>query len=309
MPVQGPIHVDRALTNLSIAYRSEGLVADQLFPVVPVKKESDVYFIFDKANSLRTPLALRANGSEANSDNLVLSTASYRLDEHALKEIITERDRENADEGIDLEVATTEDLTDKVLREKEVEASNMVFTGTAWANVTSLTSTLAWSANTTLSSPIIFADSASSVILQQTGMKANTCLLDYRTFLAAKEHISVVDRIKYTSSDSVTPDLLARLFGVEKLLIASGAQNTADEGLAVSMSYIWTDAALFMHLEQNPGLRKASALYCFKNRGAGVEVRRFRDDPRKGDWIEVSHMYDLVAPASDCGYLINNTVQ
>ena len=127
MPVQGPIHVDRPLTNISIAYKSEGLISDQLFSVVPVLKESDTYFVFDKAHALRNPQTLRANGAEANEDQLVLSTAAYTLEEHALKEIITDRDRENQDPGVNLEVSTVEDLTDKVLRQKERDAATLMF--------------------------------------------------------------------------------------------------------------------------------------------------------------------------------------
>jgi len=308
MPVQGPIHVDRPLTNISIAYKAEGLIADEVFTVVPVKKESDSYFIFDKAQSLKSVATLRADGAEANQDNLLLSTATYRLQEHALKEIITQRQRENADEGLNLDVATTEDLTAKVLLQKEVDAATLLFTDGGWANESSLSAALAWSANTTVSNPILTADSAASTVLLNAARPANTCVLDYRTFLAVKEHTSVVDRIKYTSSESVGPDLIAKLFGVEKLHVAKGQRNTAEEGLAATMANIFTDSAWFGYVEKSPGLRKPSALYCFK-RGSGVTAKRWMDEPRNGEWIEVSHMYDQVVPASDAGYLVVNTVQ
>ena len=309
MPVQGPIHIDRPLTNISIGYRSEGLIADDLFPNVPVGKESDSYYQFDKANSMRNPQTLRANGAEANEDNISLSTSSYRLEEHALKEIITKRDRELADPGVNLEVSTVEDLTGKILRHKERDAAGIVFTDGNWANETSLSATLAWSANTTLSNPILNADSAASVIITQAGVRPNVCVLDLRTFNAAKEHTSIVDRIKYTSSDSVTEGLLAKLFNVKKLFVAYGTENTAQENLAASMSLIWTDSAWFGYVEYAPGLKRPSALYNFRN-GAGVQVKRYMDEPRNGEWFEVAHMYDQRADmASDCGYLIVNTVQ
>lgn len=309
MPVQGPIHVDKPLMNISIRYRSEGLIADELFPVVPVQKESDVYYIFDKANSLRTPLTLRANGGEANEDNFALSTATYRLEEHALKEIITDRDRENQDPGLDLEASTVEDLTDKILRQKEVDAATLLFTDGNWANESSLAAAGAWSANTSVSNPILNADSASANISLQTGKRMNTCVLDETTWFAVKEHTSVVQRVMYTSADSVGPELVARLFGVQKLLVAGASQNTADEGLAATMARIFTDSAWFGYVERSPGLKKPSALYCFKRSGGGVEVRRWRDEAKKGEYIEVGHMYDQHVPASDCGYLIVNTIQ
>lgn len=309
MPVQGPIHVDRPLTNISIGYRSQGLIAEELFPIVPVMKETDLYYVFDKANSLRTPLTIRANGGEAAEDNLSLSTATYRLEEHALKEIITERDRDNQDPALNLEVSTVEDLTDKILRQREGDAARLLFTNGNWANESSLAAAGAWSANTSVSNPILNADSAASTITLQAAVRPNTCILDYRTYLAAKEHTSLTQRVMYSSADSVTPEIIGRLFGVEKLFIASASENGADEGLAAVMANIWTDSALFLYVERQPGLKKQSGLYCMKKSGGGVEVRRWKDEPRKGEWFEVSHMYDQVVPASDCGYLIVDTVQ
>lgn len=309
MPIQGPIHVDRPLTNISIGYRSEGVIADELFPSVPVQKESDTYYIFDKANSLRTPLTFRANGAEAIEDNMAMSTLTYRLEEHALKEFISQRDRDNADPGINLEVSTVEDLTDKILRQREGDAARLLFTAGNWANVSSLAAAGAWSANTSVSNPILNADSAASTIMLQTGKGPNTCVLDARTWFAVKEHTSTVQRVMYSSADSVGPDLVARLFGVEKLLVASATENTADEGLAFTMAYIWTDSAWFGYVERNPGLKKPSALYVMKKSAGGVAVKRWKDEPRNGDFIEVSHFYDHVAPSSDAGYLVINTVQ
>ena len=308
MPTQGPIHVDRPLTNISIAYKAEGLIADQLFPAVPVAKESDSFFIFDKANSMRIPLTERANGAEANEDNLLLSTATYRIAEEALKEVLSDRDRDNQDPGLNLEVSIVEELSQKLLVRREVDAADLVFTNGNWANESSLAAAGAWSANTSVSSPILNALSAGSAIITNSGMKANVCVLDQRTFDAVKEHTSVVDRIKYTSADSVSESLIANLFNVAKLYVAYGTRNTANEGLAATMANIWTDSAWFGHVERAPGLRKPSALYAFK-KGSGVEVRRYRDEARRGEWFEVSHMFDQQSPASDCGYLVVDTVQ
>lgn len=309
MPVQGPIHVDRPLTNISIAFKSEGLIADELFPQVPVVHETDSYFVFDRANSMRTPRAERANGADAAEDNIVMTTATYRVAEFALKDIITDRDRNNQDPGLNLEVSTVEDLTDKILRVKEVDAATLVFTNGNWANESSLAAAGAWSANTTVSNPILNMDSGASTVLTNSGRPANVGVLDYRTFLAAKEHTSIVERIRFVSSDSVTPKLLQGLFNLEMLLIAKGQQNTAVEGVAATMANIWTDSAWIGYVEQSPGLRRPSALYCFKQSGGGTEVRRWRDDPRKGEWFEVSQKYAQDSPASECGYLIVDTVQ
>lgn len=310
MPSSQQIHRDRPLENISVAYKSERLIADRLAPRVPVVHESDTYFVYAK-DSLTLPQTIRGNGASANEASWNISTSSYVLTQHALKGLVTDRDRSNADEAIRLDIDTTEYLTEKILMRKEIDLANIVTTAANWANATSLSSTLAWNQNTTLSNPIAYVDSACSVVASQSGKIPNTVVLNDPTFRAAKEHISIVDRIKYTSPDSVTDQILAKLFNVQQVLVAGGIQNTGQEGQADSMGWIWTDMAFVAYIEQNPGLRKPSALYQFTKTEFGnpYKVKRWREEEREGDFIEVSSLFQNKVVASDCAYIIVNTVQ
>ena len=49
MPEVSQVHIDATLTNLSVAYRNPAFIADELAPVVNVKKQFDRYFIYDSA--------------------------------------------------------------------------------------------------------------------------------------------------------------------------------------------------------------------------------------------------------------------
>jgi len=310
MPSNQQIHRDRPLENISVAYKSDRLIADKLAPRVSVVHESDTYFVYAK-DSLTLPQTIRANGASANEASWNISTSSYVLNQHALKGLVTDRDRSNADEPIRLDIDITEYLVEKILMRKEIDLANIVTTAANWANATSLSSTLAWNQNTTLSNPIAFVDSACSVVAAQSGKIPNTVVLNDPTFRAAKEHISIVDRIKYTSPDSVTDQILAKLFNVQQVLVAGGIQNTGQEGQADSMGWIWTDMAFVAYIEQNPGLRKPSALYQFTKTEFGnpYKVKRWREEEREGDFIEVSSLFQNKVVASDCAYIIVNTVQ
>lgn len=313
MPVNPyDIHRNKPLENISVKYRPEGMIADMLSPTVPVMHESDTYYVYIKDN-FRIDTAERANGAPAAETTFGVTTSTYTVTDYALKDLVTTRSRDNADPAIRLDVDATENLTDKILLRKEQLLSTLVGTRSNWANLTSLTSTFAWSANTTLSNPISFVDSATTVIARQSGKKANTVALDEGTFKAAKEHVSVVDRVKYTGPDSVTEGLLQTLFGVQTVLRASASYNNSQEGLdtTTAMTFLWTDAAFVAYIERNPGLRKPSALYTFVKEGssAPLKVRKWFDDERNGDWIEVSSMFQHRPVASDCAYLIADTVQ
>lgn len=310
MPQRTRIHQDSALTELSVAYRNGRLIADELVPAVPVVHDSDVYYVYQKDN-LRDEDTLWAKGARAGRVDFEASTASYVLERHALEELVLDDDKKNADPAIRLEMDATENLTDKILLHKEKSLATLIGTAANWGNVTSLTSTFAWSANTTLSNPILFVDSASSVIAQNSAKLPNVMAIDHRTFMAAKEHISIVDRVKYTSPDSITAPMLAKLFNVERLLVAGGIQNTSDEGLTDVTSFIWTDLAFLAYMEKSPGLKKASAMYRFEQRSQSnpFQVFRYREDETEGDVIRVKAKYSQKCVASDMAYLIVNTVQ
>lgn len=301
------VHTNKALENISVAYMPQGLVAQELSPIVPVSHESDIYYVYSKDN-LRIPHTVWADGDTVNRSVWNLSTATYSLTRHGLDDLVTDRQRDNADKAIKPDIDMTEALTGQIKLRWEFDLFSIINTLTNWANRTSLSSTQAWSQNTTLSNPITFVDSATTSVRRRSGMKANTIVVSDSTFKAAKEHVSITDRIKYTSSDSVTPALLAKLFNVEKMLVSESVQNTADEGFADSLSDIATDTAGIFYIERNPGLKKPSAFYTFVKDGAAApfRVRQYRDEPREGDVIEVASFYQHKVVSSDCAHIINN---
>jgi hypothetical protein len=44
-PTLKDLHVNSVLTNISIAYRNDAYIADRVFPMVNVGKQSDIYAV------------------------------------------------------------------------------------------------------------------------------------------------------------------------------------------------------------------------------------------------------------------------
>lgn len=307
LPTQ--VHRDRALENVSLQYKPTGLIADEIAPKVPVKRESDFYYVYSR-DTMTVPETLRASGAESNQANWNVSTSTYILEEHSLHDYVVDRQRDNADNPIDLDVDTTEITTQKILLRREVDLATVVQDKTNWTNQLSMTTTQQWSSNTTTTNPIVLIDSLSSVILQGSGVLPNELVLTDPQFRAAKEHISIVDRVKYTSADSVSEAMLAKLFNVEKILVARGIQNIAKEGIADSMQFIWTDAAFLCYVAPSPKLKQASALYTFWKDAysAPFKVERWREQKRTADGIQVSAMWQHKPVATACAYWIGDVV-
>lgn len=310
MPRSSQIHQNRPLENVSIAFQPEGFIGDQLSPMVLVKHDSDTYYVYDK-DTMSLPETLRANGAESNKATFNLSTASYLLEKHSLHDDVTDDDRKNSDKAIRLDIDVTEDLTRKIRLRREVDLAALAQTAANFANTTSLTSTFAWSSNSAGSNPITFVDTASSTILLNSGLEPNVVVMNDQTFRAAKEHVSITDRVKYTSADSVTEGMLAKLFNVDTVLVPRVTYNTADEGLTPSLSRVWNDTVIVAYVERSPGLKRPSAFYTYwqANTGNPFTVKKWRKEELEADRIEVTAKFDNLAPASDCAYLIVDTIQ
>jgi len=311
MPLNSQVHNSKPLENISVAYANQSFIANMLSPNVPVKHETDTYYVYSK-DSLILPDTHRADGAASKEASFSLSTASYTVQCHSLSDLITVRKRQNADPAIDLEKDTTEYLTEKIMMKKEYDILTAISTKSNWAQEYSLTTTFAWNANTTLSNPIDFALSAGSTIAKNSGYLPNVCAMDYSTFLACKKHISIVDRIKYTSPESISEGLIARLFEVDNVLVSRAVYNTNEEGMADSMSFMMTDCAWFGYVAPSAGLKKVSALYTFVTTNANnspMSVKKWWDDERSGDKVEVTHMYQHKIVASDAAFYIGNTIQ
>jgi len=298
MPVNSKLHVDQLLSNISVKYKPQGYIADQVFPIVPVKKESDIYRVYER--NFKLPETARANKGLANEADFDVSTSSYYLKKHAQKAYISDDDIDNYD-LTDLRTDHTENLTDIILRRREVTVAAL-FTSTQWSQNLSLTAAQQFDGTTT-ANPIPIFDTATNMVLQQSGYEVNFGIMDRKTMYACKNNTQVLDRIKYTSS-ALTPTMLAALFGLPELLIANGAYDTAAAGVAASISDIWSDNAFVGYKPASPGMLAPSSGYIFQK--PAPQVRRWRVEEREAEAIEVQQKYDVKVVASLSGFLIKD---
>lgn len=300
MPFKGQLHVDQLLSNISVKYRSADFIAMKIFPEVPVIKDSDKYRIY--APDFRIPRTLRANKGLAQEHYFEVSTATYILEDHAIKDYVTDDDQDNFDIA-DLRADTTEELTDVILRRLEKSVFDLM-TSTNWSLNTSLAATGVWTLDTVQSNPLPVVDTAMSVVLQNSGYMPNFGVISRAGFVGAKNHQSIVDRIKYTQTAIVTEQLLGSLFGVSEFYVSNAQLDTSDRGRTSTVGAIFSDACFFGYKPARPSPKQPSAGYLFRKNVP--MVRRWRDEERIAEGIEVRMKYVAKIVASLSGYLINN---
>jgi hypothetical protein len=300
MPNRQQLHVDTLLTNVSVKYRNNDFIAQEIFPIVPVKKSSDLFRVYSR--EFRVPETIRAMGGEAKEASFEVSTSSYQLEWHALKDHVADRQAENYDLA-DLRVDTTENLTDIILRRMEKSVLDL-FTTTNWSLNVSLAAASAFSANTTTSNPIPVFDTGASTVIAESGKKPTYGVMNRQTMIACKNHISVLERTKYVSAE-MDQTMLAALFGLEKLHVSLASVDTSAPGQASSISSLLGNVAFMGWKPASAGPLQPSAGYIFRN--ARPLVKRWRVEERESDAIEVNVEYQAKVVASLCGYLIKGT--
>lgn len=313
-PTTAQIHLDAALTNISVAYsqKADSFIASKVFPDVNVSKQSDKYFTYPKAAFQKDSMRKRAGGEESAGSGYQVSTDSYYCDVWALHKDISVFDRANTDSPLDADKDAVEFLTQQALIRKEVQWATDFFTTGVWA--TDNTTATDWD-NYTSSHPLLDVDLAKETIRASTGQKANTLVLGLQVFNKLKNHPDIVDRIKYTSSRVVGEEILASLFGIERVLVAEAIVDLVAEGKTGAPGFIHGKNALLCHVAPSPGLRTPSAGYTINWTGLapgfasqGVALDKFYLPAVKSDRIEIHCAFDQKVVGADLGYFWSSIV-
>jgi len=321
-PNLNSVHVDAILTNISVAYlqNQDNFIADKVFPIVPVDKKSDKFFTYTKNDWFRDEAQRRADATESAGGGYNLGTGSYSAEVYAFHKDVGDQLLANADAPLNPLREATEFVTRRMLLRKELQFVSDFFTTGVWADdVTGVAGapssgeTKQWS-DYTSSDPIDDIEAAKSEILANTGMEANTLVLGYEVFRQLKNHPDLVDRIKYTSSQTITTDMLARMFDIDRVLVAKAVKASNNEGAAEAYSFAYGKGALLAHVAPTPGLLTPSAGYTFSwtgvsgGIGSTIGVSSFRMDSLRAERVEAEMAFDNKVIAADLGYFWNTIV-
>jgi len=314
LPDVGDVHVDKLLTTVSWGYMNSSYVADSIFPIIYVDKQSDIIPKYTKSYWFRNEVQERAPGTIGARAGYAVDTSNkYFCVNYAIGKIIPDEVRLNADQPFDMDRDATEWVTDQMARKREIAfATNFMKTGVWGTDVTGGSSFTKWSdyAN---SDPIGDIRDGIRTILQRIGRRPNVLLVGEIVWNALQDHPDIVERVKYTQMGVVTSDLVKAILELENIYIAEAIYASSPEGTAeanVTYSPIIDDDALLIYVAPRPGLFLPSAGYTFIWRpavGAGPQfIRRIRKEEEKADVIEAQSYFDQKVLATDAGYFFSD---
>lgn len=298
----GNIHYDQILTQISLEYPQTGsFVGEKLAPTVPVKKQSDKYYVFGREAWIPENSDYRAPGSVANEiPGIQVSLDTYYAQEHSLQTPVTDEERENADSAFSPDSDATELITSKILLGRELSIYNFVTNAARYASALTktLTATTQWDVYAT-SDPIADIRSAKRAIHAKVFFEPNVAVIPYQVMSFLMDHPKIIDRIKYTDRAILTEELVASVLGLSNVIVPGvpyGTSAGTANNFNMSVSYLWGDNVLLAYVPARAGIKTPAFMYEFvwSYPGQGVmAVDRWREAARKSDLIRVGRRYDL----------------
>ena len=133
-PSQTDVHVDAILTNISIAYiqKAANFISQKVFPVVPVDKQSDKYFKYNKADWFRDEAELRADATESAGSGYTLATDFYYAPVYAFHKDVGDQVRANTDNPLDPDRDATQFVTQRMMLRQEIQWVSDYFKTGVW---------------------------------------------------------------------------------------------------------------------------------------------------------------------------------
>lgn len=302
------LHIDAALTNLSVSYAPSGLIADIIAPITTVSKESDKYYVWDRADSFRTYDDKLAQGAVAKTIDFALSNDSYFAEEYGLRTRIVWRELSNADVALRLEQSKTKKLKDSLLISREKRVATLALNTASYAAGLSTTysGTSQWNNAGYAGDIIKEIDAAKEAVRAACGSMPNTIIIPAVVIPTMTNHSSYRDHYKYTANDISGNGLPPVLRGLK--VVVPGAQNTtsAEGASTAAVGDVWGKNLIIAYIDPTDGIDSFTLMKTFRYQE--WMTRKYDIEAERSMYIETTTIEDVKVVSNVAGYLIKSVV-
>jgi len=328
-PTEGDVHVNVPLTTFAqkILLNASMFVGMNAVPNAPSAKEADLYFEFNSGDFLRDEAEERADGTESAGSGFRLSTNPYYCRTYAFHKDVTDRQRANQDNVIQLDQSAAQFVTQKLLiRRERVFANAYMGTGKWTTDMTGVTGTPAagqfqfWDESG--SDPVQDIRLAKTTVQGLTGYRPNKMAIGRQALDALMDNDALLSRITGGATTAIPAlvmrELIAQLFELDAIYVMDSVYNAkladATDPSADDVQFIGSDDALLYYAPDSVGIDEPTAGIQFSWTGylgatpSGMRMKRIRADLKNADRIEGEMSFDYKLTGPDLGYFFSNTV-
>jgi hypothetical protein len=294
--------VDPVLTNVARGFAAQLLAGVALFPVVPVMLAGGNIIQFAREEFRQYSLR-RSPGSATKRIPMGYSGQPYALEQDALEVPVPREHLRDASRqpGINLGTVAVQKGMRIAMLSLEVQQANLARTlgNYAVSNRVTLAPGSRWTDAAINPSQTI--ETGREAIRASVGVYPNTAVLSARAFAACRNNPFILDRFRFTSSESVTTEMLARLWDLERVVI--GRSVTEDQAGAVTD--VWgTDAILAYTAIGAVDNAEPSYGYTYTMEGHPLVEQAYWDNGAKSWIYPVTYERVPVIAGAGAGYLM-----
>jgi len=311
MTPSGARVVDPVLSTIAQGYSNSEMVASSLFPAVPVPMRGGKIITFGKEDFMLYG-SQRAPGENTKRVQFGYAGGNYALVDYGLEgqvpiEVIQEG---QAGPGIDHAAMAVRKVSNIMALRLEKQAADIARTAASYAaaNKTTLAGVTQWSDFTSATSlPIQNIETAKEAVRAATGKRPNTVVMGAAVMAKLRQHPNVVDRMKYTGRDVATAEILAALFGVQRVLVGDAIYSN-DAGTAFTDVWGKDVVVAYTELGSVADMGAPSYGYTYQLSGYPLAEDPYYDRNSKSWVFPVTRAEAPVLASASAGYLIKDAV-
>jgi len=223
--------VDPILTTLAQGFMlPETNIANFIAPVVDTPTRAGKILRFGK-EAFAVDDYRRAYGANIPAVQSRFDSDAYSLNQEVIAWELAEETIENAGEGpaqVDLRAIETRNAMARLMNSYENTVAERVSTSSLYETGLYSAKNGNWLAASG-ANPVGDVIAAKRLVADQIGIRPNSMVIGSEVYDSLLTNESILDRIRYTSADSIDTDILARYFGLERgLRVAEGRKLAAD---------------------------------------------------------------------------------
>lgn len=305
------------LSNLAQRWRNTKMIAGDLFPTVPVPKDTFQYLKFDQDIAFRIQDDRMAPYASANQIDLKATKVTATVTDKALKAYIDQKEKSQVPE-LQLQQLKTSMVMESLLLAKESRAATTLRATATYASssyYTTLSGTGQWSNASSDPKNAVLTVRDSLLIPSDAEL---VMWMGRDVYTGLQQNPKVLAAVQYTNAGAVdTRSILAQYLQVDRIVVGEAFQATNNMGQTLATSRVWgKDAGLLVVNKNAPsgiGQLPTFGITATSTQNGGLWRTYLARDPERGtaegvDIVKVEGTYDLIVQANTLGYLWKNAV-
>jgi hypothetical protein len=323
MATNTPAEVQARLTQIAMAVKPQGMIADLVLPRVKVPGEQFKYTKFVTAENFTIPDTHIGRSSNPNEVEFSSVLEDGSTKDHGLDDFVPKKDLDTAASqniGYDPQAVATENTSMLVELAREARAADLIFTLTTYAST--LRATLSgndqWNVYTHADSdPIADIEEGIETML----ITPNVLVLGRAAWRYLRRHPKLVAAVVNKAGSAaagieaagkLTKQAVADFFELEEVVVGTAFNNTAKKGQTASYSRLWGPHASLLHINRSvTNALAAVPTFGFTAEWQGRRVRVIPDSKRGidgGNTVRVAEQVNELVTFQELGYHIHNAV-